>query len=127
MGQCMGFVESGSQAVFVLRRLLGGSLIVPGLFPLVVKANGSCVFPDDEDTGAFITSNVVATFYHELGHALIDVLALREWIDVSMANCGEANAFYHTEKRSITICNECARDLERIWKTQRQGVKETLN
>ena len=93
----------------------------------MVKADGSFVFPEDEDTASFITSNVVATFYHELGHALIDVLALPEWIDVSVANCGEANVFYHPEKRSITICNGYAKDLERIWKTQRQGVKEALN
>lgn len=43
---------------------------------------------------------------------------LPEWIDVSVANCGEANAFYDPENRSITICNEYAQDLERIWKTQ---------
>jgi len=112
-----GFVWMGNHAVLVLRRLLGGSLIVPGVFPLVVKTDGSCVLPEDEDTGAFITSIVVAMSYHEVGHALVDVLALPERIEVSMANCGEANAFYHEEKRSIMICNECARDLERIWKT----------
>jgi len=32
--------------------------------------------PKDESTAQFVTSNVIATFYHELGHALIDVLAL---------------------------------------------------
>jgi hypothetical protein len=30
--------------------------------------------PEDEDAAQFVTSNVIATFYHELGHALIDVL-----------------------------------------------------
>ena len=32
--------------------------------------------PKDEAAATFIGSNVVATFYHELGHALIDVLEL---------------------------------------------------
>jgi hypothetical protein len=32
--------------------------------------------PEDESTAQFVTSNIIATFYHELGHALIDVLAL---------------------------------------------------
>lgn len=32
--------------------------------------------PEDEDAAQFVTSNVVSTFYHELGHALIDVLEL---------------------------------------------------
>jgi NTP pyrophosphatase (non-canonical NTP hydrolase) len=60
----------------------------------------------------------VATIYDELGQALIDVLTLLEWIDVSLANSGEANVFHHPEKRTITIRNEKAKDLERIWKTQ---------
>ena len=33
-------------------------------------------FPDDEDQAMFIANEVIATFYHELGHALIDVLQL---------------------------------------------------
>ena len=32
--------------------------------------------PEDEVAAQFVTSNVVSTFYHEVGHALIDVLAL---------------------------------------------------
>lgn len=32
--------------------------------------------PQDEGAADFVRSNVIATFYHELGHALIDVLAL---------------------------------------------------
>lgn len=32
--------------------------------------------PDDEAAAAFVRSNIIATFYHELGHALIDVLQL---------------------------------------------------
>ena len=32
--------------------------------------------PKDENAAQFVTSNVIATFYHELGHALIDVLDL---------------------------------------------------
>lgn len=32
--------------------------------------------PKDEAAAQFVTSNVIATFYHELGHGLIDVLEL---------------------------------------------------
>lgn len=32
--------------------------------------------PQDEDAARFVTSNVVGTFYHELGHALIDVMQM---------------------------------------------------
>jgi len=32
--------------------------------------------PEDEDAAQFVTSNIISTFYHELGHALIDVLDL---------------------------------------------------
>jgi hypothetical protein len=33
-------------------------------------------FPEDEAAAEFVANEVIATFYHELGHALIDVLAL---------------------------------------------------
>lgn len=33
-------------------------------------------FPEDEAEAAFIANEVIATFYHELGHAMIDVLQL---------------------------------------------------
>ena len=36
----------------------------------------SFTMPEDEGAAEFVTSNVIATFYHELGHALIDVLQL---------------------------------------------------
>jgi hypothetical protein len=32
--------------------------------------------PEDEATAQFVTSNIVSTLYHELGHALIEVLEL---------------------------------------------------
>ena len=32
--------------------------------------------PQDEAAAQFVTSNIISTFYHELGHALIDVLQL---------------------------------------------------
>ena len=32
--------------------------------------------PKDEEAAQFVTSNVVGTFYHELGHAIIDVMQL---------------------------------------------------
>lgn len=40
---------------------------------------------------------------------------LPEWIDVTVADCGEANAFYAPAARTITICAEYAEDLERLW------------
>lgn len=33
-------------------------------------------FPADQETADFVANEVLATFYHELGHALIDILAL---------------------------------------------------
>jgi hypothetical protein len=38
--------------------------------------SASMELPADPDTAAFVSSNVIATFYHELGHALIHVLEL---------------------------------------------------
>jgi hypothetical protein len=32
--------------------------------------------PEDEATASFVTSNVLSTFYHEIGHGLIDILGL---------------------------------------------------
>jgi hypothetical protein len=32
--------------------------------------------PEDQDAADFVTANVISTFYHELGHGLIDVLQL---------------------------------------------------
>ena len=34
-------------------------------------------FPEDEEEAAFIANEVIATFYHELGHAMIDALVSR--------------------------------------------------
>jgi hypothetical protein len=33
-------------------------------------------FPEDEAAASFVTSNLLSTFYHELGHGLIDILGL---------------------------------------------------
>jgi hypothetical protein len=41
-----------------------------------VMADKVFEFPEDEDEASFIADEVIATFYHELGHALIDVLQL---------------------------------------------------
>lgn len=43
-----------------------------------VSASAQTVFqfPEDEQESAFIANEVIATFYHELGHAMIDVLQL---------------------------------------------------
>ena len=45
-------------------------------FALPAAAETAFQMPTDEAEAAFISSNVVATFYHELGHAFIDVLQL---------------------------------------------------
>ncbi|MGB8811786.1 MAG: DUF4344 domain-containing metallopeptidase [Paracoccaceae bacterium] len=42
------------------------------------------------------------------------VYSLPEWIDIHVEACGEANAFYDPEARSITMCTEYAADLARI-------------
>lgn len=43
--------------------------------PLPVRA-AEYALPEDPDTADFVASNLIAVFYHEVGHALIDVLAL---------------------------------------------------
>ena len=49
--------------------------LVAGLLALPTVA-AAYEFPEDEAAAAFVASNTVSTFYHELGHALIDVLQL---------------------------------------------------
>ena len=45
-------------------------------FALPAVAETPFQMPKDEAAAAFVGSNVLATFYHELGHAFIDVLEL---------------------------------------------------
>jgi Putative metallopeptidase len=40
------------------------------------RAEEAYTLPDDAAAARFVTSNLIAVFYHELGHALIDVLML---------------------------------------------------
>lgn len=56
-----------------MRRL---AALVFSLLALPAAAEAPFQMPKDEAAAAFIGSNVVATFYHELGHAFIDVLEL---------------------------------------------------
>ena len=44
--------------------------------PLLSQPATAFDMPEDEAEAQFVTSNVLAAFYHELGHALIDVLQL---------------------------------------------------
>lgn len=44
-----------------------------GLMPLAAQG---FEMPRDEATAQFVTSNVISTFYHEVGHGLIDILQL---------------------------------------------------
>lgn len=39
-------------------------------------------------------------------------------ITVQVADCGEANAFYSPDEKTITMCNEYAQDLQHLWETQ---------
>ncbi len=49
--------------------------------------------------------------------ALNAAYALPNWIDVMVADCGQANAFYDPGNKTITICTEYAEDLDRVWLT----------
>ena len=40
---------------------------------------------------------------------------LPEWIGVTIAPCGEANAYYSPDDKTITMCSEYAEDAARIW------------
>lgn len=53
-------------------------LLVAAFCGLASAAPAQSIFeyPEDEEEAAFIANEVVATFYHELGHAMIDVLQL---------------------------------------------------
>jgi len=48
------------------------------LFGMTAPAMAETVyqFPDDEDESVFIVNEMIVTLYHEMGHALIDVLQL---------------------------------------------------
>ena len=59
----------------VMRRFLAVLAVVSGLSSAAM-ADSVYEFPDDEDEANFIANEVIATFYHELGHAFIDVLDL---------------------------------------------------
>lgn len=39
-------------------------------------------------------------------------------ITVKVQDCGEANAFFNREDNSITMCNEYAQNLQRMWESQ---------
>ncbi len=43
---------------------------------------------------------------------------LPEEISVIVADCGEANAFYNPGDKTITLCNEYAEDLQKLWEAQ---------
>lgn len=59
----------------------------------------------------------VALMLKEEISALNAAYGLPEWIDVTVAECGEANAFYAPDAKTITICTEYAEDLDRLWLT----------
>ena len=44
-------------------------------------------------------------------------IGLPEEITVEVADCGEANAFYAPDAKTITICNEYAQDVQALWES----------
>lgn len=42
---------------------------------------------------------------------------LPEEISVKVEDCGEANAFYSPSEKTITLCNEYAQDLQKLWES----------
>lgn len=61
----------------------------------------------DDATAAAITAEIVSLnlLYH-----------LPEWIEVRIEPCGEPNAFYYEDSRSITVCTEYTADMLRVYK-----------
>lgn len=56
--------------LFLLAMAMLLGLVSPGAAQTVYE------FPEDQEEANFIANEVLATFYHELGHALIDILDL---------------------------------------------------
>lgn len=50
--------------------------VYAGMMALLGTSAAAFEMPADEAAAQFVTSNIISTFYHELGHALIDVLQL---------------------------------------------------
>lgn len=48
--------------------------------------------------------------------SLNQLYQLPEWIEVRIEPCGEPNAFYYEDSRSITVCTEYATDMLRVYK-----------
>lgn len=46
------------------------------------------------------------------------IYGLPEWVDVQVASCGEANAFYNPDDGTITICTEYADEMVALWESQ---------
>lgn len=45
-------------------------------------------------------------------------IGLPEEITVIVTDCGEANAFYNSNDKTITMCNEYAEDLQKLWEAR---------
>lgn len=59
----------------IMMRFIMACCCLLGMFG-PVAAEDVYQFPDDPDEAEFIANEVIATFYHEMGHALIDVLQI---------------------------------------------------
>jgi hypothetical protein len=69
--------------------------------------------------GADTATDPIAAILAEEITALNENLGLPQEITVSVAECGEANAYYAPDDRSITICTEYAPEMLRLYKLSR--------
>jgi hypothetical protein len=65
--------------------------------------------------GANPADPTAVTIAAEIEH-LNQLYHLPEWVEVRIEPCGEANAFYYEDSRSITVCTEYSQDMLRIYK-----------
>lgn len=54
--------------------------------------------------------------------SLNEKFGMPEEITVVVADCGEANAFYNPADKTITMCNEYAQDLQKLWEAGKQNL-----
>jgi hypothetical protein len=64
------------------------------------------------------TGEPLADLLTEEIKTLNEKISLPEQVVVRVADCGEANAFYNPEDRSITMCNEYAEYLQQLWEAE---------
>ncbi len=96
------------EAEFAQAQMAWGS-VLQGLEPGSATGGLRMVETDPADPIAVILQSEIGDFNKTYG--------LPDWIDVKIAPCGQANAFYSPSERSITICTEYAEDAKRIYES----------